>query len=110
MTATIYELEHDHDRRMKAVIDRLLAEAPRLDGDTPALECHIILRGAGAIHGALSTTPEGTLRMLSPTHVPDPAGRQGAMKTILAEQFFCYGDVVSLAIERPITATTKIIS
>lgn len=106
----IYELEHDHDRRMKAVIDRLLAEATRLDGDTPALECHVILRGAGAIHGALSVTPEGTLRMLSPTQVPDNQGRPGAMKAILAEQFFCYGDVVSVAVERPITAVPSLIS
>ncbi len=92
---------------MRALITRLFAEAPKMtDGagrtDTtqaPALQCHIVLRGLStSFQGTLSTTPEGTLRLLT-------SARVDATKHILMEQFFAYEDVVTVAVERQVTGT-----
>lgn len=96
-------------RRIKNVIARLFAEAPTLDDATdqaPALECHIMLKCGGQIGGALSVTPEGTLRMLSlvqgkPTH-------RGEAPTVSAvEHFFDYDQVADIAVMRPISVENK---
>lgn len=77
------------------MIRRLLAEAKSpLPDQAPAIQCLLVLRGmASAIEGSLSETPEGGLRLLSPT------GEKGAaLNTILmVEQFFDYHDVLMVA-------------
>lgn len=91
---------------MKRLITRLLAEAPDLlklpDGtplpdQTPALDCVVFLSGSPhPFRGALSTTPEGTLRLLGP-------GNDG-QGPVLVEQFFPYASVVALGVMRKLTA------
>jgi hypothetical protein len=107
--------------RMAAVIDRLFAEAPKLehaDGTTdetqaPALQCHIMLRGIPRdLYGALSRTPEGTLRMLTMAMRQDPKQlnpltRKPLEVPILCEQFFDVADVVSIMVEREVTGETS---
>ena len=85
---------------LKATIKRLFSEAESpLSDQAPALECWILLHGLPtSIHGSLSETPEGELRMLSPA--PAPSGRPGAV--MMVEQFFCYGDVLSIAVQRAV--------
>jgi hypothetical protein len=83
---------------MKRLIARLLSEAPALGADgkasqTPAMDCVVLLAGSGqAFRGSLSTTPEGTLRLLGPGH--------DGHKQVLVEQFFSYASVVSLGVMR----------
>lgn len=98
---------------MELVLARLFAEAPKLEdasgnsvaGQAPALQCHIVLRPGVTLQGVLSQTPEGMLRMLTPTQIPDPTGGRNGARTVLAEQFFHVSDVVAVAIERPVTAS-----
>lgn len=80
-------------------IRRLLAEAPRKAGQSPAIECAVVVRGmAQAMQGALSESPEGGLRMLLPTGPTQP----GKMPEF-AEHFFDYEDVAIVALLRPVT-------
>lgn len=90
---------------MRRLIDRLLGEAPQLldgkgvpvAGQTPALECVVMFASGQAVRGALSKTPEGTLRMLS-------VGQEGD-KPVLVEQFFEYEAALSIALMRAVSAT-----
>lgn len=85
--------------RMRRMIDRLFAEAPRLagaDSQAPALECSIVLRAGASMMGALSTTPEGTLRLLSPNEMKG--------KQVMVEHFFDYGEVADIAIIRDVSS------
>jgi hypothetical protein len=96
--------------RMKLVIDRLLAEAPKLetpgkgpDADqVPAVQAHVVTRAGAAMFGALSKTPEGGLRLMAPNKANG--------KDVLVEHFFDYGDVVEVAIMREMTASSHIVS
>jgi hypothetical protein len=93
---------------MKALLERLFSEAPTLeggrpaDGQSPALECFVMLLGGGAsgVDGVLSTTPEGALRMLSKSH------HEG--RPLLIEHFFPYESIVSISIRRAITPVPRI--
>lgn len=101
-----------HRPKMEVLIERLFAEAPKLEGSdgkpvegqAPALQCHIMLRPGHTLQGALSITKEGMLRMLTPTEIPDPQTRR--TKTVLAEQFFDYDDVVAIVLERDVKMST----
>jgi len=96
--------------RMRAVIDRLFAEAPKLtrpdgtprDDQAPALECQICLRSGGQIGGSLSMTPEGTLRMLSPMQLPKKGGMP---ELVMVEHFFAYEEVSDIAVIRKVDTT-----
>lgn len=89
---------------MRRLIDRLLADAPQLldgrgepvAGQAPALECLVMFASGQAVRGALSRTPEGTLRMLS-------VGQEGD-KPVLVEQFFEYEAALSIALMRAVSA------
>lgn len=98
--------------RMKATIDRLLKEAPKLDdaGDTipangkrrapqaPAVEAHVVLRSGQQIHGALSTCVDGVgLRMLAMNKTP-------AGTVVAVESFFDYAEVSCISVLRPVTS------
>jgi hypothetical protein len=92
---------------LSPVIDRLLAEAaPLLDasgnpvpGQTPALECMVMFTSGHTIRGALSRTPEGILRMLSP-------GMENG-RGVLVEQFFDDDAVSSVALVREIKTDAR---
>jgi hypothetical protein len=94
--------------RMRKVITRLFAEntPPTVDGagkpdetQAPAMDVHILLRSASIqFSGILSTTPEGTLKLLT------PVAQQG-QPPVMIEQFFDYADVVSVALVREVKAT-----
>jgi hypothetical protein len=94
------------DDRMQTLIERLFAEAPKLtdgsgrpiEGQAPAIECNVMLGSGQVIMGALSTTPEGMLRLLSP-------GKDQQNRPILIEQFFCYADVQVIAVRRDVTGS-----
>lgn len=88
---------------MDELLDRLFAEAPKMtnpDGtpdetQAPAVQCHVLLRGAvQPLFGAMSTTPEGLLRMLTPATI--------GKREVLAESFFSIGDIVSIMVEREV--------
>lgn len=88
--------------RMKRVIDRLFSDAPKMtDGagkpdptQAPALQCHVMLKAGGSIQGALSVTPEGTLRMMAPNQI--------GQKPVMVEHFFDYEQVADIAIFREV--------
>lgn len=90
--------------RTRAVITRLFAEnSPQVDKpgagepDRPAMDVHVLLRGAPMqFSGILSTTPEGTLKLMTP--VPGKAGDA----PVMIEQFFDYADVASIALVREV--------
>lgn len=91
---------HPEGERMKRVIDRLFATAPKLEtaaAQAPALECFIVLKSGSQIQGALSVTPEGTLRLL--------AGNAVNGKPVMVEYFFDYDQVASVAVLREVKAT-----
>lgn len=96
---------------MRYVIARLFAEAPKLtdeDGSpradqAPALECHVVLTSGQQMQGALSTTPEGTLRMMTPNQQIDPRTRQPMGLPVMVESFFDYDQVSCIAVVRPVT-------
>jgi hypothetical protein len=102
---------------MGKVIDRLFAEAPKLqdasgnpvEGQAPALECVVVLATTSVppISGVLSRTPEGALRMMSPAEIPDPTKdpRTKATKPVLIEQFFEERDVIAVVLQRDVTAS-----
>jgi len=94
---------------IKKTIDRLLAEAPVLTnatgqavpGQAPAIECMVMFGGGvPPVRGALSKTPEGNLRMLSP-------GMDGD-RQMLAELFFDYSAVTAIVLTRATSADTRI--
>ncbi len=100
-----HTLEHDDTpptTRTREVLRRLFDQAPKLEGapdQAPAFEAHVLLRGAPMqFSGILSTTPEGGLRLMTPTK------ENG--KPIMIEQFFDYSDVTSVAVVREVTAST----
>jgi hypothetical protein len=87
--------------RMKATILRLFAENPSpLPDQAPALECWVTITGIPmSLQGSLSETPEGGLRLMSPL----PASQQTSRSQVqMVEQFFCYEDVVSVAVRREV--------
>jgi len=103
--------------KMEKLIDRLFADAPKLehaDGrpvedQAPAIECYVILRTLQVpINGVLSKTPEGCLRLMTPTEVLDSETKR--TKRVFAEQFFEIEDVVTIALRRDITAASRIVS
>ncbi len=88
---------------MADLLDRLFDEAPKMTGpdgkpdesQAPAVQCHVLLKGAmQPLFGALSTTPEGLLRILTPAKIDG--------RPILAESFFSIGDIVSIMVEREV--------
>lgn len=86
-----------------ATIQRLFKENPSaLPDQAPAIECGVMLRGVPiTLLGALSETPEGGLRLLS----PDPRQERplpGAPVKMI-EQFFDYEDVLVVAVQRNVT-------
>lgn len=81
---------------MRETIQRLFDEAaeaaPHREGDRPALECHILLRGLPTpLPGSLSTTDNGMLKLLSP-----------GTQTHMIEQFFSCDDVLMIVVLRKI--------
>lgn len=90
---------------MEALLERLFREAeadrPGHAGQAPALECFVMLVTASGLEGVLSTTPEGTLKMLS--HSKDEENRP-----ILIEHFFPYETVVSVSLRRAVTPVPRI--
>lgn len=90
---------------MRRTIDRLIdTESPALtDGNgnpvpnqTPAIECVVMFTSGQAIRGALSRTPEGTLRMMSAASENN--------KPVLVEQFFDYSAVGAISLVREVKA------
>lgn len=92
------------DSSTEAIIrTHLMTAKSSLPGDqTPAIECAVVLRGMStSLTGALSETPQGGLRLLSPMgdaargHVP------------MVEQFFEYSDVLTFGVRRDIELTGR---
>jgi len=88
---------------MRRTVDRLIdTEAPVLTDDkgnkvsnqVAAIDCVIMFSSGATIRGALSRTPEGTLRMMSPAKEGD--------RTVLVEQFFGYEAVTAISIVREV--------
>lgn len=87
---------------MERVIARLFREAPKLEdgkgkeifGQAPAIpEVQIMLKAGGLVQGAMSVTPEGTLRTMFVSK--DKDNRQ-----VMVEQFFDVSDVAMVAVPR----------
>lgn len=106
--------------RMRLTIERLFADSPRMmlpngqpdPSQAPALQCHVVLNASvPPIEGVLSTTPEGGLRLMTPMEVDAPKDPNAhprmppPKKMVMLEQFFDYGDVVAICVQRDITAT-----
>lgn len=103
------------EQRKKALILRLFEEAPKLENpdgtpdisQAPAIECHVLLRGAPSpVHGSLSVTKEGMLRILTPATIESTRHGRKVVIPILCEQFFDVADVVSIMLERGVAADT----
>ena len=78
------------------------ASGKPVEGQAPAFECSVILRTLPMqLSGSLSRTPEGALRLLSPTEIQDTTTKR--QKTVLAEQFFEIEDVVTIVLQRDVT-------
>jgi hypothetical protein len=95
------------DHPMAAVIDRLLKEAPRLNGDptqAPAAELHVLLHGKHEpLYGALSKAPgRGMYRMLQVANVQHDPSKPPQVKML--ESFFHVSDVQSVMVEREVKA------
>lgn len=97
---------------MKNLIDRLLRESR--DAMTAAavphplmphgalngfLECQLVLKGGYAVAGVLTTTAEGTLRMLAPA-------QKSNGDTLMADHYFDYDDVLTIVIGRDLPVAT----
>lgn len=97
--------------RMKKVIERMFGQAPKMtdasgkdiEGQAPALECHVTLKAGVQAQGALSTTPEGGLRLLSPNQIPQERGQPP--KFVMIEHFFDYDQVADIAVIREVKAS-----
>lgn len=95
--------------RMLTMLEQLFAAAPKLrnadgvvdDTQAPAVEATVVLRCGASMQGALSMTPQGGLRMLSPN--------QQNGKPVLVEHFFVLSEVSDIAIIRPMTMSSSII-
>lgn len=88
---------------MKALLHRLFSEAPKLDvveGQAPALHCHVTLTTGAMMTGVLSTTQEGTLRMLADSPVYDEHQRP-----VLVEHFFPFESLACVSVRRDVTPT-----
>jgi hypothetical protein len=94
---------------LRVRIDKLLDEAEKLAGDdgkpvpdqAPALECAVMLKPGQVVRGVLSRTEEGTLKMLT----PETMGHQ----RVMVEQFFCYDDVISVAVIRQVKTNSPLV-
>jgi len=97
MEAAVNRVAVSSPARMKVTIQRLFKENPSpLPDQAPAIECGVMLVGIPVtLRGALSETPEGGLRLLSPSG--SVAGRLQ-----MVEQFFSYEDVLVIAMQREI--------
>lgn len=91
---------------MYQVLTRLWREAPKMTGpdgredptQAPAVICHVLVKGSvQPLFGALSQTPEGTLRMLTKAQVQ---GDDGRPRHALIESFFDMDDLVQISVER----------
>ena len=71
-------------------------------GQTPAIECFVMLVGGTTIVGSLSMTSDGLLRMMSP-------GTDQKGGPALVEQFFEYQTVAVIAFSREINRTSGVI-
>lgn len=84
--------------RMLALINRLLEEAPKMEGASPddpgAFEAQIILRSGYQAVGALSKHKSGLLRFLV---MGKP---RGSDQVIAAEHFFDYEDLEAVVVIR----------
>ena len=93
----------ERDVKMKKLIRRLFAEAPRMEdaphNQAPAVECQIVLKSGYSCIGALSTTPEGLLRFMAIAR--DPSDQK---KVIAAEHFFDYEDLQTIIVPRAQTS------
>lgn len=124
LTDKFHEVDGDvHAMRMRRTIARLFDGAPKMIGpdgtpdptQAPALDCMIVLRGSiPPLAGVLSTTPEGGLRLASPTEIEDPEApaplhprAPKATKKVIAEQFFDYSDVVAIVVQRDVKASAS---
>ena len=79
--------------RIRQVVQRLIAtpkQAGPVDPQGAAMTCQVLLKSGYQAQGALSTTAEGTLRLLM------PAGSQNG--PVLAEHFFDYSDVEAVIV------------
>ncbi len=95
--------DDDRANRMYSLIQRLMSEAPATMPDqTPAIEALVMFHNGHTVRGALSITPEGLLRLLSPGN--DTEGRP-----LLAEQFFDYDAVMVVVVPREITTTPRVV-
>jgi hypothetical protein len=63
-----------------------------------SVECQLVLKSGYAAAGVLTTTPEDTLRLLSPAKKPDGS-------TIIADHYFDYDDVLTIVIGRDMPAS-----
>jgi hypothetical protein len=78
---------------VKMTIRRLLSESNPAPGQNAAIQCAVAVHGVPhALGGSLSEFGDG-LRMLSP----------GPVSGTLTEQFFCYEDVIVVAVQRTVT-------
>jgi len=104
------ELPDCHVRIMATTLDRLFAAAPKMrnaDGSVdetqaPALECFICLRSGSSFQGALSRTPEGGFRLLSPNKLQN--------EDVLVEHFFVLDDICDVAVVRKINRGATLFS
>jgi hypothetical protein len=88
---------------MYLLVQRLLKEAPAVPSgtpQTPAIDAVVMFQNGHTVRGALSTTPEGLLRLLSPGN--DPGGRP-----LLVEQFFDYEALMVVALTRELTTEVR---
>jgi len=84
-----------------AIRRALAASTSPIPDQAPAIECAVVLRGmSSTIVGALSETPEGGLRLLSPIVDDGSYPRRGEIPMV--EQFFDYGDVLVFAVRRSV--------
>lgn len=85
--------------KMIALIDRLLRDAPKMEGAAPddagALECQIMLKNGYRAVGALAMTPDGLLRFMV---IGQEQG--GNNRVVAVEHFFDYEDLECLAVPR----------
>lgn len=98
-----------HRHGLVGVIHRLFDEAPKLAAgegrpeQSPAFECHVVLKAGVTMAGALSTTPEGTLRLLSMNQVKGPRGPE----MVMIEHFFEWDQVADIAVQRDVKAHAR---
>lgn len=91
---------------IEQLITRLFAESAKEngspDGQAPALACFVTLTNGGTLKGALSKTPEGIYRLMTPTS--DPAASRGG-DSHFVEHFFDLLEISVVTLERTVTKT-----